>query len=336
MKKFLLGIFLAFTSAMLSAANPESLNVPDFAKLIASDSVLLVDVRTPKEFAQGHIEGAINVVWTSHFLDTLAKAKLPRSKRIAVYCRSGNRSKRAAEVLVNQGYRVSELANGWLAWNNDNLFSKGLYRENQYVVLPYRDAVLGCQQTDILIVYLHDSFARGTDNEKQIASSSVSSISNYLISNGIDARLLAPQCPTDRYWTERSMIHGCIMSDVLANCISDYANQHNIKRIYLIGDAFGGAGIWRLLSKYPKLANAAMIVAAYPASDTKPANVARTPVCVIVGNKDIYASPDKSLPFIENLKKKNADIRLQLLEEDHFDTCLKAYTDDNLDWLIGK
>ncbi len=336
MKKFLLGLFLALTSAMLSAANPESLNVAEFAKLIASDSVLLVDVRTPKEFSEGHIDGAINVVWSADFLNTLAKAKLPRSKRIAVYCRSGNRSKKAAEVLVNQGYRVSELNNGYLAWTNEDFYAKGSYQENQYVSLPYREAVFGCQQTDILIVYLHSSLTRGSDNEKQITENGVAEIANYIKASGIDARLLLPQCATDRYWTERREIRGCKMSDVLANCIKEYVNSHDIKRIYLIGEGFGGSGVWQLLSSYPKLATAGMVIASYPSSSAKPARVAKTPLCVVAGKTDKYAQLEKILPFVETLQNKKADIRLEVLDEDYYNTCKKAYTEDNLDWLLSK
>ena len=61
----------------------------------------LVDVRTPEEYAQGHIYGSVNVP-----LDTLpgGAAILGKSDKIYVYCRSGARSGRAAAILGRNGY----------------------------------------------------------------------------------------------------------------------------------------------------------------------------------------------------------------------------------------
>ena len=67
-----------------------------------SDYVLL-DVRTPEEFAQAHISGAINIA--NETIGTEEIPQLPhKDQRILVYCRSGNRSKQASEKLAAQGY----------------------------------------------------------------------------------------------------------------------------------------------------------------------------------------------------------------------------------------
>ncbi|MFX7862343.1 rhodanese-like domain-containing protein, partial [Acinetobacter baumannii] len=58
-------------------------------------------MRTPQEFAQGHVPGAVNLplqeiaAWAN---------KLPKDKPVYLYCRSGNRSRQAAEVLKKKGY----------------------------------------------------------------------------------------------------------------------------------------------------------------------------------------------------------------------------------------
>lgn len=66
-----------------------------------SASHLLIDVRTPDEFASGHIEGAVNipVEEISGRLD-----EIPGDAPIVVYCRSGNRSAAAARILTDAGY----------------------------------------------------------------------------------------------------------------------------------------------------------------------------------------------------------------------------------------
>ena len=64
---------------------------------------IILDVRTPEEFAQRHIPGAINV--PNEIIETQALSQLPdKDQLILVYCRSGNRSKQASEKLVALGY----------------------------------------------------------------------------------------------------------------------------------------------------------------------------------------------------------------------------------------
>ena len=94
----------------------ETLTVEDFAQRMMSKSVVLVDVRTPKEYAEGHLEGATNVAWGDDFEKQWKSAGIKKRFTVAVYCRSGRRSKAAASALVKQGYKVIELEGGIMAW----------------------------------------------------------------------------------------------------------------------------------------------------------------------------------------------------------------------------
>lgn len=96
-----------------------SLEVAAFADTIKNKNVILVDVRTPQEFAEGHIEGAINVMWGKTFDDNLQRAKLNKTKIIAVYCRGGRRSKMAGDRLIEKGYKVVDLDGGITAWQKE-------------------------------------------------------------------------------------------------------------------------------------------------------------------------------------------------------------------------
>lgn len=62
---------------------------------------LIVDVRTPEEFAQGHVPGAVN--WPVEAIATWADG-VPKDKPVYLYCRSGNRSRQAAEYLKKRGH----------------------------------------------------------------------------------------------------------------------------------------------------------------------------------------------------------------------------------------
>lgn len=68
-----------------------------------NDAVQVVDVRTPQEFAQGHLPGSINVP-LQELDQTMAQALPDKKKLIMVYCRSGQRSGQAARMLVDAGY----------------------------------------------------------------------------------------------------------------------------------------------------------------------------------------------------------------------------------------
>ena len=114
MMTFLLAM-LGLTSAC-GQGNFENADVKAFSELIEDSSVVLLDVRTANEFAEGHIEGAINIdQGQSDFLEK-AKAALPTDKKIAVYCRSGRRSANAAGKLAAEGYRCVNLKGGIVAW----------------------------------------------------------------------------------------------------------------------------------------------------------------------------------------------------------------------------
>ena len=89
----------------------------EFEKLLKENpAIQMVDVRRPEEFAEGHIANAILInVLESDFL-IKADSLLDKSKPVAVYCRSGKRSKDAASKLVIKGFTVYDLDAGYLGW----------------------------------------------------------------------------------------------------------------------------------------------------------------------------------------------------------------------------
>ena len=122
MKKILTCLFatLGLTTAC-GQQNFENLEVEEFAELISDSNVVILDVRKADEFAEGHIKGAILIdQFQSDFVEQ-AKAKLPMDKTIAIYCRSGRRSAKAAGKLVDVGYKCVNLKGGILVWKEENM-----------------------------------------------------------------------------------------------------------------------------------------------------------------------------------------------------------------------
>ena len=98
----------------------ESVDVATFAKVIADTTVVLLDVRTPEEYEEAHIGNAINIDVLQDSFESKAISILPKDKKIALYCRSGKRSKKAANILAAKGYKIIELNTGYLGWIEAN------------------------------------------------------------------------------------------------------------------------------------------------------------------------------------------------------------------------
>ena len=96
-------------------------DVQGFAELIADTNVVVLDVRTASEFAEGHIERAILIDQGQSDFVEKAKAMLPTDKTIAIYCRSGRRSANAAGRLADVGYKCVNLKGGIIAWQEANM-----------------------------------------------------------------------------------------------------------------------------------------------------------------------------------------------------------------------
>lgn len=112
----LFSLLFALFSCQAQDKGFESLPVEAFKRAIADTTVVRLDVRTAEEFAEGHIEKAINIDVLKSDFEQKATSILPKDRVIAVNCRSGKRSKKAAGILVKNGYKVIELDSGYNGW----------------------------------------------------------------------------------------------------------------------------------------------------------------------------------------------------------------------------
>lgn len=99
----------------------DNTDVPGFAELMADTNVVVLDVRTAAEYAEGHIEKAILIDQGQSDFVEKAKATLPADKTIAIYCRSGRRSASAAGRLAGVGYKCVNLKGGIIAWQEASM-----------------------------------------------------------------------------------------------------------------------------------------------------------------------------------------------------------------------
>ena len=100
-----------------TSAGSTVLPVEEYAQNLNSDTTAyLIDVRTPEEYAEGHIEGAVlmNVMDEQTFLAGIDT--LDASHTYYIYCRSGRRSQKASGFMSERGLKVVDLQGGYNAW----------------------------------------------------------------------------------------------------------------------------------------------------------------------------------------------------------------------------
>lgn len=126
--KTLLSLLILCTIISCQSQNSASINtveVAAFAKEIkTTDKPQLLDVRTPEEFAEGHIKNAQNINWLGDQFIQDAE-KLDKDKAVYVYCRSGKRSLKASEKLAELGFKkIYNLDGGYLKWSTETATAK--------------------------------------------------------------------------------------------------------------------------------------------------------------------------------------------------------------------
>lgn len=96
-----------------AVASSQLISPNDYVSTFESADHVLIDVRTPGEFNGGYIDGAMNIA-----VETLSSriSEIPTGKPVVVYCRSGNRSAQAADILTQAGFTEVYDLGGIIDW----------------------------------------------------------------------------------------------------------------------------------------------------------------------------------------------------------------------------
>lgn len=113
-------LFTLFSCSTAEAQKYSNVGVSEFEKLISKSDVQILDTRTTTEYEEGHIAGALLLNVNSPSFKEDALKTLDPEKTVAVYCRSGRRSRLAADVLSKEGYKVVNLDGGIISWNQED------------------------------------------------------------------------------------------------------------------------------------------------------------------------------------------------------------------------
>lgn len=127
MKRIILMIFFASSLLLTSCKGQngkginENIEPKAFAEKVAVPGVQLIDVRTPDEYGNQHLDNAKNINVNDSNFEAQA-AQLDKNKPVYVYCLSGGRSAKAADKLASMGFKeVYNMAGGITRWNAEGL-----------------------------------------------------------------------------------------------------------------------------------------------------------------------------------------------------------------------
>ncbi|MDN3724859.1 rhodanese-like domain-containing protein [Aequorivita sp. SDUM287046] len=115
---FMFTLFLAFFPLDVMAQEIQLLDSQEFQTAMETKrDIQLLDVRTPEEFANGHLKNALNIDISQTTFITEAE-KLDLEKPIYLYCQSGKRSARAAIILKDIGFKeIYDMEGGFSNWD---------------------------------------------------------------------------------------------------------------------------------------------------------------------------------------------------------------------------
>jgi len=120
--RILIPVLFLLLSSSINAQTRTEVNSKQASVLIQKDSKLIVlDVRTPEEFKEGHIKGAINIDIRQE--DAFSKIdKLNKNAKYLVYCRTNHRSGMAVDHMMQSGFRnVTQMMDGFPGWAANKL-----------------------------------------------------------------------------------------------------------------------------------------------------------------------------------------------------------------------
>lgn len=120
---FLLTLILLPLAASAQSETFPSIDNQAFAQFVQmTPCVQLLDARTLEEYQEGHLKGSILIDWKRDDFTEIAQKVLQKNVPVAIYCRSGRRSREAATKLLQEGFtQVVNLDKGINSWTEEGM-----------------------------------------------------------------------------------------------------------------------------------------------------------------------------------------------------------------------
>lgn len=139
---FFLFLFFGVTSCKGQAVSTLQVGADEFEKALTARKVQLLDVRTAKEFTNGHIKNALQADWTNNKEFTDRVQYIDKDKPVYIYCLVGSRSAAAATWMRDNGFKnVIELAGGINAWKQAEKPIEGSINQAQMTMEEFKKSI---------------------------------------------------------------------------------------------------------------------------------------------------------------------------------------------------
>lgn len=176
-----------------------------------------------------------------------------------------------------------------------------------------------------LIVFLHGSGEKGSDLEKVKIHGPLKYIKNHQL----DAYILVPQCPQDKYWESEELY--LLIQKVIAE------NKIDTSRVYLTGLSMGAWGSWNLAYAHPELFAALVPIAGFV--DRVPmiegCKLKDLPIRMFHGLQDNVVSVDYSIDIYNRLKDCNKNIKFEIFDDANHDSWTRVYDNPEIyEWML--
>jgi thiosulfate sulfurtransferase len=94
-----------------------TINVDSLDQYYKNPNYVIIDLRSPEEYAKGHLKGAINIPYEN----LTEYGEFPQNKTLILYCERGNTSLFTARELMKKGYQTKSVVGGFRAYRGSNL-----------------------------------------------------------------------------------------------------------------------------------------------------------------------------------------------------------------------
>ena len=200
-----------------------------------------------------------------------------------------------------------------------------------------------------LLIFLHGSRQRGTDNNSHLNEESLFWVGRH-VQEKYPSFVILPQCPNTKKWVNttdtvypfnnynQDAIPESEILKALIGLIHEFTNQYpiDVNRIYISGFSMGGSGAWDLLTRHPEMFAAAVIIAG--ASDPNKAfTITHIPIKVFNGELDHIIPPKLNMKMSNEINKLGGKCEITVLKGEWHECVMKAFQTPGLvDWLFEK
>jgi Predicted peptidase len=268
----------------------------------------------------------------------LAKRKLIHLVSVSLFILS-------SFLIVTPGYPVAAATS-----KSDPDFEAGFFHDNQGGTLPYR--LLKPLSADLpkigkypLVIFLHGSGERGSDNKKQLKY-----IGQVFAQTAFRLKypcfVIAPQCPQDQNWVYKESYSGTVPESPepakplwqTMQLVRELQKELPIDpgRLYVIGFSSGGSGVWDLIVRYPQ-----MFAAAAPFSgcgdDRKAYLMVNVPIWAFHGGRDLIVNPNTTRMMIAAIREAGGHPKYTEYSDLYHNTWDRTFGDPEFfQWLFAQ